>query len=46
MVNAWVRKKTAGKIDSIVGHLDPTTEKLNRSIESTLQKDEFSWRLP
>jgi serpin B len=24
-VNAWVRKKTAGKIDSIVDHLDPAT---------------------
>jgi leukocyte elastase inhibitor len=23
-VNAWVRKRTAGKIDSIVNHLDPT----------------------
>ncbi len=24
-VNAWVRKRTAGKIDSIVNHLDPMT---------------------
>jgi serpin B len=24
-VNAWVKKRTGGKIDSIVGHLDPTT---------------------
>jgi serpin B len=24
-VNAWVRKRTAGKIDSIVNHLDPVT---------------------
>ena len=29
-----------------VRHLDPTAEKLNQAIESTLRKDEFSWRLP
>ena len=27
-------------------HIDPTAEKLNQAIESTLRKDEFSWRLP
>jgi len=27
-------------------HSDPTAEKLNQAIESTLRKDEFSWRLP